>query len=171
MRTSKLFGPLLVWLCTVVATIALASCSSNMAQRYGGTVSAMRQLDVGMSRDQVVSLLGSPDGVHSSGSDETLNYYQRFPDIISETPADYFVTLNEGRVVRYGQVPGSRKERSNITISANSSSSQTTTGGMTCMKKGEARTGFTKQCAYGCLSNTVIETISHTQLCPLTIQR
>ena len=169
MRKSKLLGPLPVWLCAVFATIALASCSSNMAQIYGGTVSAMRQLNVGMSRDQVVSLLGNPDGVDSSGSDETLKYYQRFP-MIGEA-ADYFVTLNEGRVVRYGQVPGSRKEPGSITVTANASSSRATTGGMTCMKTREALTGFTKQCAYDCLGNTVIETIDHTQLCPLTIER
>lgn len=41
--------------------------------------------------------------------------------------------------------------------------------GVTCFKKREWTTGFTKNCVYDCVGNEAVQTIGSTQICPLTI--
>lgn len=44
-------------------------------------------------------------------------------------------------------------------------------GGSMCMKQSEWQSGNYKNCVYRCLTGDVVESISFTQLCPLTITR
>lgn len=59
-------------------------------------------LEVGMSRSQVIDLLGKPDGVRNSDNSEVLQYTNRLISGWSYDRADYFVILRESAVVEYG---------------------------------------------------------------------
>lgn len=43
--------------------------------------------------------------------------------------------------------------------------------GTSCQRKGEALRGTTRHCVYDCLGSEVIQTVSSTEICPLTITR
>jgi hypothetical protein len=56
----------------------------------------------GMSKDEVIAVLGNPDGFQRSGDYEALRYTNRLISGWSWDRADYNVTLRNGRVVEYG---------------------------------------------------------------------
>jgi hypothetical protein len=62
----------------------------------------MQAIREGMSRDQVVSMLGNPDGFQRAGEYEALRYTNRLISGWSWDRADYNVILKGGRVVEYG---------------------------------------------------------------------
>ena len=66
------------------------------------TGDAVRQIEPGMSRGQVIGILGSPDGFQSAGDYEALKYANRLMSGWSWDRTDYQVILREGRVVAYG---------------------------------------------------------------------
>jgi hypothetical protein len=62
----------------------------------------MSQVDVGMSRDQVLGIMGRPDGDRVVGTSEAMTYSNRLMSGWGWDRADYHVVLTEGRVVAYG---------------------------------------------------------------------
>jgi len=71
----------------------------------GGCVTGEKvrsDLRVGMSREQVVSVLGNPDGVRSAGDSEVLQYTNRLISGWTYDRTDYHVVLREGAVSEYG---------------------------------------------------------------------
>lgn len=56
----------------------------------------------GMSKEDVVSILGNPDGFKHSGNYEAYQYTNRLISGWSWDRADYSIVFKEGRVVEYG---------------------------------------------------------------------
>jgi len=70
----------------------------------------MSGLEPGMTRQQVVGMLGHPDAVRSSGPYEQLEYTHRLITGWSWDRSDFNVILKEGRVVEFGH--GEIRDRS-----------------------------------------------------------
>ena len=62
----------------------------------------MSSLEPGMTRQQVVGMLGRPDAVRSSGPYEQLEYTHRLITGWSWDRSDFNVILKDGRVVEFG---------------------------------------------------------------------
>jgi SmpA/OmlA family protein len=60
------------------------------------------QLHPGMTKAQVLSLLGNPKGYEQNGQDETLQYPGGLISGWSYDTADFYVTLHNGVVQKYG---------------------------------------------------------------------
>lgn len=85
----------------IVLTLALlASCATG---------EQMSTIEEGMPKDQVVAILGRPDGFQHSGDYEALRYTNRLISGWSWDRADYFVILKNNKVVEYG--PGQVRQR------------------------------------------------------------
>jgi hypothetical protein len=69
----------------------------------------MQSVREGMSKDEVISVLGNPDGFQRVGDYEALRYTNRLISGWSWDRADYNVILKAGRVVEYG--PGQVRQR------------------------------------------------------------
>jgi hypothetical protein len=94
MRTSK-FKVIIM-----LAALALAGCQAVVY----GTASEFEKLSIGMTKDQVVELLGKPTSIGADGekSEEYL-IYKRMKHAISAWPRTYQVTLRNGKVIKYGE--------------------------------------------------------------------
>ena len=88
MRTSKFK------LIIVLAAFALVGCQAVVY----GTASEFEKLSIGMTKDQVVELLGKPTSIGADGekSEEYL-IYKRMKHAISAWPRTYQVTLRNGK--------------------------------------------------------------------------
>ena len=62
----------------------------------------MSDIRPGMTKDEVTSVLGSPDGYQSRGEFEALKYSHRLVSGWAWDRADYFVILNANKVAEYG---------------------------------------------------------------------
>ena len=69
----------------------------------------MQSVREDMSKDEVISILGSPDGFQRIGEYEALRYSNRLISGWSWDRTNYTVILREGRVVEYG--PGQVRQR------------------------------------------------------------
>ena len=75
----------------------------------------MGAIHEGMSKGEVVSILGNPDGYQRSGEYEALRYSDRLISGWSWNRADYTVILQNGHVTAYG--PGQvRQEGPNMLV-------------------------------------------------------
>ena len=94
MRTSKFK------LIIAIAAFALAGCQAVVY----GTATDFEKLTIGMTKDQVVELLGKPTSTGADGekSEEYL-IYKRMKHAISAWPRTYQVTLRNGKVIKYGE--------------------------------------------------------------------
>jgi len=70
----------------------------------------MSSLEPGMTRQQVVGMLGRPDAVRSSGPYEQLEYTHRLITDWSWDRSDFNVILKDGRLVEFGH--GEIRDRS-----------------------------------------------------------
>jgi outer membrane protein assembly factor BamE (lipoprotein component of BamABCDE complex) len=69
-----------------------------------GTASDFEKVSLGMSKAQVIEVLGSPVSVSADGDKgEEYLIYKRMKHAISEWPRTYAVTLRGGKVVKYGE--------------------------------------------------------------------
>ena len=84
----------------VTVFVFLAGCVT------GEQMASVRE---GMSKDEVLSTLGNPDGFQRSGDYEALRYTNRLISGWSWDRTDYTVILKNGRVVEYG--PGQVRQR------------------------------------------------------------
>jgi hypothetical protein len=83
----------------VSIALTLAAC--------GGQVGSMDRVQAGMSREQVLAVIGPPDTVtHAPGAQ--CAYYSLLKDFWSRVPWSttdrYFVCYNDGRVATFGKV-------------------------------------------------------------------
>ena len=86
-------------------------CALALSAALVGCVTGERMQSVreGMSKDEVIGVLGNPDGFQRSGDYEALRYTNRLISGWSWDRADYNVILRNGRVVEYG--PGQVRQR------------------------------------------------------------
>lgn len=85
--------PMIRLLLTSFMVLFLSACVT------GERVSSVSE---GMTKEQVISILGKPDGFQRSGSYEALRYTNRLISGWSWDRADYTVILNNDRVTEYG---------------------------------------------------------------------
>lgn len=81
------------------AVLALTACTT------GERISDLRP---GMTKEQVTTMLGQPDGYSQAGEMEALTYGNRLMSGFSWDRADYHVMLTNGRVTGYG--PGTVRQ-------------------------------------------------------------
>lgn len=79
----------------------------------GITGNSFKKLEEGMSKDDVLRLLGKPDGFRREGATETLTYSNRLMSGWAWDRSDYYVVLSDGKVTAYGKV---RDRRPNTLI-------------------------------------------------------
>ncbi len=81
-------------------TVALSGCQAVVY----GTASDFQKLSLGMTKAQVIEVLGAPVAVSADGDKgEEYLIYKRMKHAISEWPRTYSVTLRAGKVVKYGE--------------------------------------------------------------------
>ena len=86
----------------IVVFVFLAGCA---------TISSVSE---GMSRAEVIGLLGNPDGLVREGSDVALKYSNRLISGWSYDRADYYILLRNDEVIGYG--PGNVRQSPNNTL-------------------------------------------------------
>ena len=83
-----------------VAALFLSGCQAMVY----GTASDFEKISLGMTKEQVTHVLGSPVSVSADGDKgEEYLIYKRMKHAISEWPRTYSVTLRGGKVVKYGE--------------------------------------------------------------------
>ena len=81
-------------LCVFMLAVLLAGCVTGDKVRQG--------IREGMTKEQVISTLGNPDGFKRADDYEALTYTNRLISGWSWDRTDYTVILQNGRVVQYG---------------------------------------------------------------------
>ena len=86
------------WSIGVVLSVILVALGIEM-MRHGDTV------EVGMTKAEVITLLGAPRSTRSADGAEYLVYRLSTPltDAYNSETDDYFVKIVDGRVTEYGQ--------------------------------------------------------------------
>lgn len=87
-------------ICVLALSVALAGCVTG---------ELMQSVREGMSKEEVIGILGNPDGFQRSGEYEALRYTNRLISGWAWDRADYNVILRNGRVYEYG--PGQVRQR------------------------------------------------------------
>src|ERR1051325_7793558 len=87
---------------TATLTLVLSGCVSP------GLGSKMNRISVGMTKDEVVSILGQPTFLSASAAVEVLNYSMEASRVLpsrlfTHDYTDYFVRLKKGRVKSFGR--------------------------------------------------------------------
>jgi hypothetical protein len=98
-------GLLVAALGATASTVASAACLF-----FCTTGEQIGDLRAGMTKDQVIAVLGRPDGFAQSGSTEALTYSNRLMSGFSWDRADYHVILSSSLVTAYG--PGTVRQNS-----------------------------------------------------------
>ncbi|WP_432700963.1 outer membrane protein assembly factor BamE domain-containing protein [Kluyvera cryocrescens] len=62
----------------------------------------IHNVQVGMTKQQVIDLLGTPDGDSVKGSTEQIQYSNRLASGWGWDKGDYYVTFENGKVTSYG---------------------------------------------------------------------
>ena len=89
---------------SVLALILLATATLSGCHVIYGTASDFAKISLGMTRAQVVDVLGTPVAVSADADkDEERLVYKRMKHAISEYPRTYEVVLRGGKVVRFGE--------------------------------------------------------------------
>lgn len=78
----------------IFLVVAMAGCATGEQVRGS--------LQPGMSKSEVISLLGNPDGFKKVENQEALLYTNRLISGWSWDRTDYTVILQDGRVIEYG---------------------------------------------------------------------
>jgi hypothetical protein len=81
-----------VLICVLLLT--LISCAT--------TGESMSKIELGMSKQDVVGVLGSPDGSQSTDGYEVMKYSPHLTSVWSWYIGNYFVILKNDEVVEYG---------------------------------------------------------------------
>lgn len=82
-----------------IALVFLAIASSATGQAFGNKI---KRIDLGMSRIEVIEILGKPDGVRTHENVVALTYADRLMSGVKWTRADYVVILTDDKVTEYG---------------------------------------------------------------------
>ena len=91
----------------VIFLFLLASCATG---------EKMVRLEPGMTKSQVIDVMGRPDGFKAEGDYEVLRYTNRLISGWSWDRADYNVLLKNGKVVEYGAGEVRAKQSGTSTI-------------------------------------------------------
>jgi outer membrane protein assembly factor BamE (lipoprotein component of BamABCDE complex) len=84
----------------VIAAVLLTGCQAMVY----GTASDFEKVSLGMTKEQVIQILGSPVSVSADGDKgEEYLIYKRMKHAISEWPRTYSITLRGGKVAKYGE--------------------------------------------------------------------
>lgn len=84
----------------IFSVLLLSGCQAMIY----GTASSLDRIEVGMTKDQVISALGSPSYVLSGNApNEVRMQYNRMAAITSWSPDTYEVVLRDGRVSKFGK--------------------------------------------------------------------
>ncbi|HFV9214620.1 TPA: outer membrane protein assembly factor BamE [Enterobacter roggenkampii] len=62
----------------------------------------IHNVQVGMTKAQVIAMLGQPDGDAVNGNKEQIQYSNRLASGWGWDKGDYYVTFEDGKVVQYG---------------------------------------------------------------------
>ena len=91
----------------LVLSLFLSSCSSEPPRK-------MNSLEVGMTKQEVLLLMGSPDWMKSDGPGREIFAYRLRKDINQPTAQDdaYWVILEDGKVMMHGRDQDFRKTES-----------------------------------------------------------
>ena len=84
-----------------------------MALQGCATGQKAQNLREGMTKNEVISQLGQPDGFRRNGDYEAMQYTNRLISGWSWDRADYVVILKDGELVEYG--PGEVRQRDSNT--------------------------------------------------------
>lgn len=90
-----------------IVLVSLVFASQAAGQAFGNK---FKKVDLGMTRAEVVELLGRPDGVRAHENEEALTYADRLVSGFKWSRADYVVVFRDGEVVEYG--PGAIRDAS-----------------------------------------------------------
>ena len=82
-----------------IIILIILTISFLMACAHG---SKMQKLRPDMTRQEVIKILGQPDGFKRSGDYESLKYANKLMSGWAYDRADYFAILKNGRLVEYG---------------------------------------------------------------------
>jgi hypothetical protein len=74
------------------------------------------RLHPGMTKGQVVGLLGNPKGYEQNGSDESLQYPGGLISGWSYDSADFYVMLHNGIVTKYGAANVQKAQHSTVVL-------------------------------------------------------
>lgn len=82
-----------------------------------GTAADFDKLKIGMTKEQVVGVLGSPTATEANG-DRAEEYliYKKMRHAISDWPRIYQVTLRDGRVVKWYEQPEGESAKVNVNV-------------------------------------------------------
>ena len=83
--------------------MVLVLLSITLLVGCGVPQSKTNDLSIGMTKEQVIEVLGKPTTVSATGGIEYLNYELRTPGAL-EASVDYFVRLVDGTAEAYGNV-------------------------------------------------------------------
>ena len=95
LSNSNLCQARLIFVSIILGTFVLTSCAMTTGEK-------IKHLNIGMTRTEVVKMLGRPDGVQKSGEYEALKYAHRLVTGWAWDRADYNVILKDGKVIEYG---------------------------------------------------------------------
>lgn len=71
-----------------------------------GTANELNDLSLGMTKQEVIGVLGKPVAVHVDGDlREEYLIYKKMRGAISDWPRLYQVTLRDGKAVKWGEIP------------------------------------------------------------------
>lgn len=85
---------------TAVAVLTLTSCQAMIY----GRASQLNQLQIGMTKDQVIQTLGKPVATYADGDKgEEYLIYKKMKHVISEWPRTFKLTLRDGKLVKWGE--------------------------------------------------------------------
>jgi len=92
-------APKLLLAALLISCLSLGGCQATMY----GTASDMNLVQIGMSRTEVIGLLGEPmtRGADAASGEERLTY-KRMAYVLGWSPTLYDVVLKDGKVVRFG---------------------------------------------------------------------
>ena len=90
-------------LAVLLCVFSLMGCQATMY----GTADDLNDLKVGMTKSDVVDLLGEPlSTVMDGDKDEELLLYRRMIHVIAWGPQSYEVLLRNGKVIHWGRYTG-----------------------------------------------------------------
>ena len=92
---NDLYQARVIFVPIILITFVLTSCAMTTGEK-------IKHLNIGMTRTEVVKMLGRPDGVQKSGKYEALKYAHRLVTGWAWDRADYNVILKDGKVIEYG---------------------------------------------------------------------
>lgn len=86
-----------------IAPVCLLLICGCQAIIYG-TASQFENINIGMNKEEVISVLGRPSAFEADGSrNEEVFVYKKMRHAISELPRTYKVVFKEGKVIKYGE--------------------------------------------------------------------